>query len=293
LIFSWAGAIVACNAEGGDAMADSKSAPVLADLHVVSQALDDLVARDGLDWSAATPAAGWTVAHQIGHLAWTDEKALVSVRTPEGFQGELRRALEGGPDYVDAAARAQAGKPSAQLLAEWRSGRAALAEELATAAPEARFPWYGPPMSVASMATARLMETWAHGLDVRAAFGLAAEPGPWLRHIARLGVRTRDFAFGVHGMTPPAAEFRVELSTPEGELWAFGPTDAEQRLTGDALEFCLVVTQRADAAATGLVAVGESVETWLRIAQAFAGPPGKGREADVEDVETGRRGEGA
>ncbi|SEM04798.1 TIGR03084 family metal-binding protein [Streptacidiphilus jiangxiensis] len=263
-------------------MADSKSAPVLADLHVVSQALDDLVDRDGLDWSAATPAAGWTVAHQIGHLAWTDEKALVAMRTPEAFGDELRRALAGGADYVDAAAHAQARKPAAQLLAEWRAGRAALAEALTGAASDTRFPWYGPPMSVASMATARLMETWAHSLDVRAAFGLAPEAGPWLRHIARLGVRTRDFAFGVHGLTPPAAEFRVELRAPGGEWWTFGPEEAEQRLTGDALDFCLVVTQRADAAATGLVAVGESVSTWLRVAQAFAGPPGRGREAGVE-----------
>jgi uncharacterized protein (TIGR03084 family) len=255
------------------------AAPVLADLYAESQALDELVARDGLDWATATPAVGWTVAHQIGHLAWTDEKALVSVRTPEAFPDELRRALTGGEDYVDAAAREEAGKPAEQLLAQWRAGRAALAEALARAEPGARFPWYGPPMSVASMATARLMETWAHGLDVRAALGFVPEPSERLRHIARLGVRTRDFAFGVHGLTPPTDEFRVELRGPAGELWAFGPKDAEQRVSGDALEFCLVVTQRRDHRDTGLLALGPDATTWLRIAQAFAGPPGKGRGA--------------
>ncbi|WP_042364862.1 TIGR03084 family metal-binding protein [Streptacidiphilus neutrinimicus] len=253
------------------------AAAVLADLHAESQALDDLVARGDLDWAAPTPAAGWTVAHQIGHLAWTDEKALVSVRTPAAFKDELLRALEGGADYVDAAACEQARKPAERLLAEWRTGRAALADALAQAEPGAKFPWYGPPMSVASMATARLMETWAHGLDVRAALGLVPEPSERLRHIARLGVRTRDFAFGVHGLTPPAAEFRVELSGPAGELWAFGPENAEQRVSGDALEFCLVVTQRRDHRDTALLAVGPDAAAWLRIAQAFAGPPGKGR----------------
>ncbi|WP_042383605.1 TIGR03084 family metal-binding protein [Streptacidiphilus melanogenes] len=254
---------------------------VLADLHAESQALDDLVGRDGLDWAAPTPAAGWTVAHQIGHLAWTDGKALVSVRAPQEFGEELRHALAGGADYVDAAACEQARKPAAQLLAEWRTGRAALADALAKAEPRAKFPWYGPPMSVASMATARLMETWAHGLDVREAFGLAPEPSERLRHIARLGVRTRDFAFGVHGLTPPAAEFRVELRGPAGELWAFGPEDAEQRVSGDALEFCLVVTQRRDRGDTSLLAVGPDADAWLRIAQAFAGPPGRGRGDDA------------
>ncbi|MEY9876417.1 uncharacterized protein (TIGR03084 family) [Streptacidiphilus sp. MAP12-33] len=254
-----------------------KAAPVLADLDAESRALDALVAGEGLDWAAPTPAAGWTVAHQIGHLAWTDRRALIAVRSPEAFGEEVGRALAGGEEFVDAAARAQARKPGTRLLAEWRAGRTALAAALAEAEPGARFPWYGPPMSVASMATARLMETWAHGLDVRAALGLGPRPGSGLRHIARLGFRTRDFAFGLHGLTPPAGEFRVELRAPSGEIWVFGPQDAAQRVSGDALEFCLVVTQRVDAAATGLVALGPDARTWLGLAQAFAGPPGRGR----------------
>jgi mycothiol maleylpyruvate isomerase-like protein len=36
-------------------------------------------------------------------------------------------------------------------------------------------PWFGPPMSPTSMATARFMETWAHGLDVYAALGIDPE----------------------------------------------------------------------------------------------------------------------
>ncbi|NEC84228.1 TIGR03084 family protein, partial [Streptomyces sp. SID7958] len=140
-----------------------------------------------------------------------------------------------------------------------------------------RVPWYGPPMSAASMATARLMETWAHGLDVADALGVERAPTARLRHIARLGVRTRDFAYAVHGLTPPAEPFRVELTAPGGELWTYGPEDAAQRVTGPGLDFCLLVTQRAHRADLALTAVGPDADRWLDIAQAFAGPPGGGR----------------
>jgi uncharacterized protein (TIGR03084 family) len=138
-------------------------------------------------------------------------------------------------------------------------------------------PWFGPPMSPASMATARFMETWAHALDVYDALGARPEPTDRIRHVAHLGVRTRNFSFGVHELEPPAEEFRVELTAPSGETWVWGPADAEQRVTGSAVDFCLLVTQRAHRADTDLVAEGADAEKWLSIAQAFAGPPGEGR----------------
>jgi len=52
---------------------------------------------------------------------------------------------------------------------------------------------------------------------------------------------------------------------------------AADRVTGTALDFCLVVTQRRHPADTGLVASGPAAEGWIAIAQAFAGPPGPGR----------------
>jgi uncharacterized protein (TIGR03084 family) len=122
------------------------------------------------------------------------------------------------------------------------------------------------------------METWAHGLDVADALGVPRiAPGGRLRHIARLGIRTRDFAFGVHGLTPPFEEFRVELTSPGGELWTYGPEEATDRVGGPALDFCLLVTQRAHRTGLGLHAEGPDADRWLGIAQAFAGPPGGGR----------------
>nr|WP_298183054.1 maleylpyruvate isomerase family mycothiol-dependent enzyme [Saccharomonospora sp.] len=134
-----------------------------------------------------------------------------------------------------------------------------------------------PPMSVASMASARLMETWAHGQDIADALGVRRAPTARLWHVARLGARTRDFAFRLRGLDVPTEEFHVELTAPDGDTWAFGPEDSAQRVTGDAQQFCLVVTQRAHVLDTDLRAEGEQAATWLTIAQAFAGPPGEGR----------------
>ena len=254
--------------------------PVIDDLCAESEELDLLVAELSPEqWALATPAPGWTVAHQIAHLAWTDHSSVLAVTDQDAFAREVEKALAAPGNFVDNGAEEGAGKPPEQLLADWRAGRKALADALREAPTGARFPWYGPPMSVASMATARLMETWAHGGDVADALGVARTPTDRLRHIVRLGVRTRDFAFGVHGLTPPFEEFRVELTAPSGELWVYGPENATDRVTGPALDFCLLVTQRAHRADLDLTAVGEDADRWLDIAQAFAGPPGAGRAA--------------
>lgn len=256
----------------------SDPTPVFDDLRAESQELDRLVADLSAEqWALATPAPGWSIAHQVAHLAWTDRSALRAVTDADGFRVLVEKALAAPGSFVDEGAEEDAGLPPEELLARWRQGRTDLDSALRAGPPGARFPWYGPPMSAASMATARLMETWAHGLDVADALGVVRAPTDRLRHVARLGVRTRDFAHGVHGLAPPVGEFRVELTSPSGEMWAYGPEDAPQRVTGPALDFCLLVTQRAHRADLHLHAVGPDADRWLDIAQAFAGPPGAGR----------------
>ncbi|WP_055526858.1 TIGR03084 family metal-binding protein [Streptomyces graminilatus] len=266
---------------------------VIDDLCQESAQLDHLVAElSGEQWALDTPAPAWTVAHQIAHLAWTDRSSVLALTDQAAFAHEVENALTAPGDFVDNGAEEGAGKPPARLLADWRAGREALADALRAAPAGMRFPWYGPPMSTASMATARLMETWAHGLDVADALGVPRiAPTARLRHIARLGVRTRDYAFGMHGMAPPFEEFRVELVGPDGELWAFGPKDtkfAAGRVTGPALDFCLLVTQRAHRSDLALHAEGTDADQWLDIAQAFAGPPGDGREPKAGPPGDGR-----
>ncbi|MBQ0829329.1 TIGR03084 family metal-binding protein [Streptomyces tagetis] len=257
-------------------MADPTS--VFDDLDEESGEADALVASLGPEgWALATPAPGWTVAHQIAHLAWTDRSALVAVTDEAAFRTLVDKALAAPGSFVDEGAAEGAALPPAELLAGWREGRVALARALREVPPGTRVPWYGPPMAAPTMATARLMETWAHGLDIADALGVVRPPTGRLRHVARLGVRTRDHAFAAHGLTPPAEPFRVELTAPDGESWVHGPEDAAQRVTGPALDFCLLTTQRAHRADLALTATGPDADRWLDLAQAFAGPPGAGR----------------
>ncbi|MPY83060.1 MAG: TIGR03084 family protein [Actinophytocola sp.] len=255
---------------------------VLADLAAESEELDRAVADLAEErWTLDTPAAGWTIAHQIAHLTWTDEQAILAASQPDVFITELERvAAEADPQaLVDDAAATGARRAPAELLAAWRQGRGQLSDALASVPDGTKVPWFGPPMSPASMATARIMETWAHGQDVHDARGLTRAPTARLRHVAHLGVRTRDFAYAVNGLRAPADPFRIELTAPDGDTWTWGPPDATQRVTGDALDFSLLVTQRRHRDDTALAAVGADADTWLGIAQAFAGPPGGGRKA--------------
>jgi uncharacterized protein (TIGR03084 family) len=253
---------------------------------VLTQVLDDLAAEgdrlerlvgalDDDGWHTSTPAPGWDVATQVAHLAWTDEVALRAATDKDAWDAVVLGAIADPEGYVDTQAYDVARDPD--LLGRWRRARADLRAALVAMPPGQKMPWFGPPMSATSMATARLMETWAHGLDVHEALGAAVEDTDRVRHVAHLGVRTRNFAFSVHGLEPPAEEFRVDLVAPSGDVWSWGPEDAAQTLTGSAGDFCRLVTQRVHRADTDLVASGADVDRWLDVAQAFAGQPGEGR----------------
>jgi len=258
---------------------------VLADLAAEGERLDVLVAGlDDAGWRTPTPATGWDVATQVAHLAWTDEAALLAATDKAGWDALVTDALADPDGFVDRTALAGGRVAPAELLARWRTARTTLADALRAHPDGERMPWFGPPMSAASMATARFMETWAHSLDVHEALGADPETllegaGDRIRHVAHLGVRTRDFAHTVHGLDVPTEEFRVELTAPSGDLWSWGPQDASQSVRGSALDFCRLVTQRVHRADTDLVAQGREATAWLEIAQCFAGPPGEGREA--------------
>ncbi len=241
---------------------------ILADLHAESAVLDDLVAPLD-DWSAPTPAAGWTIAHQISHLRWTDWIATLAATDPQAFADHLKTAT---PDLVDQ------GAAEPVTLTQWRTSRTNLANALLSVPPGTKIQWFGPPMSPTSMATARLMETWAHGQDVADALGVVREPTARLKHVAHIAVRAFGYAFLVNGLPVPPEPVRVELTGPNAETWTWGPEDAANRVTGPALDFCLLATQRRHREDLAVTATGNTAQAWLPIAQAFAGPPGPGRE---------------
>ena len=254
---------------------------LLADLAAEGSALDDVLA--GLapgEWALPTPASGWTIAHQVAHLAWTDALALLAIDDPASL---ARRTADHPADVVDRAAAEGAAAPPGTLLRRWRTGRDRLAAALADVPDGVRLPWIGPSMSAASMATARLMETWAHGVDVGDALGRPPSTSPRLDHVAHLGARARAFAFAAHGLPAPTVPIRVDLARGDGSRWVDGPDDADQQVSGPLLDFCLRVVQRRPRSALHLVAVGPDADRWLDVAQAFAGEPGRGSEGPSRD----------
>ncbi|MFF2628348.1 TIGR03084 family metal-binding protein [Kitasatospora griseola] len=251
---------------------------LVADLVAEGEELDFLVKDlDEAGWAMETPAVGWTVAHQVSHLAWTDRCALSSAQDPEGFAATVERDFADGFGPVELGAAEGAGEEPAALLKRWRAGRAEVARVLAEVPAEVRMPWFGPPMKARSMLTARLMETWAHGQDVADALGVDRVPTDRLRHVVHLGVRTVGFAFAVHGRPAPTVPFRFELRSPTGQLWTWGEEDAADRVSGPTLDFCLLITQRRHLDDLALTVEGDTARAWLPYAQVFAGPPGEGR----------------
>ena len=253
-------------------------AALVTDLAAESADLDRVLADlPDTAWATPTPAAGWTVADQVVHLAHFDETATTAAVDPDRFRAEADALVAHGDDFTEVVTQANRGRSPADLLAWLRTSRAEYLRVFGGLDPSTPLPWYGPPMSAASSVTARLMETWAHGQDVVDAVGATREPTARLRNIAHLGVATRGWSHRVHGEEPPADPVRVELTAPDGEVWSWGPADAADRVVGPALDFCLLVTQRRHRADLGLRATGPVADHWLDVAQAFAGPPGPGR----------------
>jgi uncharacterized protein (TIGR03084 family) len=248
---------------------------LLQDLKNEQEALDTIVA--GLDndgWNTMTPAQ-WTVKQQIEHLAFFDKTAKLSVTEPEVFK-EHAKALFGGQPEAMAQLDILIKMSPSELLKWWRDEKSALLEALSHKGPKDRLPWYGPSMSALSFATARLMETWAHGQDVVDVVDASRPATDRLRHIAHLGYVTFGWSFMNRQMEVPEDRVRLELNSPSGALWTWGPEEATNIIKGSAEGFCLVVVQRRHYQDTDLVITGPVAEKWMSLAQCFAGPPTQG-----------------
>lgn len=249
----------------GDLLAES------SELHGVLEPLS------ASDWARPTPAAGWTIVDQVTHLAYFDDVTRISITDPERFQAEAEQLVAGGQDFPDRVAAQFHDTPPREVLAWFDRSRAQLTRAFREADPATRLPWFGLAMSPASSVTARLMETWAHGQDILDTIGIARVPAARMRHVADLGIRALRYTYAVNGLAMPTDPIRVELAAPDGQCWTWGPQDARDRVAGDALDFCLVVTQRRHRDDTRLEVRGPAAAQWIGIAQAFAGPAGPGR----------------
>jgi uncharacterized protein (TIGR03084 family) len=247
---------------------------ILADLANEGQMLEEILCNLTEDqWRLPTPSPGWNIGNQVAHLSWTDTKMLLALRDPERFALE-KRAEASNPSIVDENAVDGFQPGPARTLEGWKVVRREVLSSLASAPEDIRLPWFGPPMGVATAATSRLMETWAHGHDVTDALGLDNKPTERIGHVIQLALMARDYSFTNNGMTPPTEKFRLTLVAPDGSDWTWGPHDATQRVEGIAVDFALLATRRRARGDCAVTAHGGDAERWLDVIQAFAGPAG-------------------
>ncbi|MGI8666796.1 MAG: TIGR03084 family metal-binding protein [Jatrophihabitans sp.] len=241
--------------------------------------LDQLVGGlDEAQWQLETPAPGWTIAHQIAHLAATFRMAGLAGSDPEAFRTLMGQLDSNFNVNVTRALQQFINDPPKVLFERWQGERIGAVKALA-AVPEGQVvPWLVNPLPAAILAMAGMMEAFAHGQDIADTLGVQRERTDRIQFLVAFAVRTWDFGYLARDEQAPDEQFRFELTGPSGAQWAFGPEDATQRISGSALDFCLLVPRRRHPSDLDVTAVGEHAEHWLEIAQAYRGPAGDGRE---------------
>jgi uncharacterized protein (TIGR03084 family) len=248
---------------------------ILGDLRDEQEALDRFLSRlTDEQWELPTPAQGWTVRDSVSHLAHIDEVAVALIT---GDNTPLELAAKIGVGFNDIGLNKGRSMSPAGVLGWWREARSREMELLAKCDPKQRIPWFAMPMGARAFATARLMETWAHGLDCYDALGVEPQDTDRLRHVALLAYLARPYAYQVNGLGVPDRPLRLELTLPSGLSWSQGPEDAADRIQGKAGEFCRVAVRRRHWKDTDLKVSGEEAARFVEIVQTYAGPPGSGR----------------
>ncbi|WP_117210187.1 TIGR03084 family metal-binding protein [Allorhizocola rhizosphaerae] len=228
-------------------------------------------------WALPTPAPGWSIAHQIAHLIANFRLAALSAARPEAFRALTAQLSDDFDANVRNAMAEHLAEPPSVLLDRFRTQLATAVKAISGVPATAHVPWLVNPLPPAVLAAAGLMEMFAHGRDIADALRKRLDYTDRIRHIVAFGVRTRDFGYLARGLTPPAEEFRFELTGPSGARWDFGPPGAADRVSGPAVDFCLLVTRRRHHRDLALTAEGDRAAGWLEIAQAYRGPAGAGR----------------
>ncbi len=218
------------------------------------------------DWQRPTPFKTWTPHQVVAHLHMFDRMSLLALEEPADYLAaaeELMPQVQKQTDEADGAA----------LLMLWYDGVLKMCEGLGAADPKRRLKWFGPDMGVRMFTTARQMETWAHGQDIYDLMRAPRTHTDRIKNIAHLGVKTYGWTFMNRGVEIPGPEPYVCLTAPSGATWEWNAPGAENRVEGEAVEFCRVVSQGRNIADTQLQVHGAAATQWMAIAQCFAGPP--------------------
>jgi len=246
---------------------------IFEDLAAEEDRLDGILAAlDDAQWAAPSAAAGWSVADVVLHLAQSDEAVVASAAGADLRAGPDARATAGAGASVDEImnrlVHAERAAP-AEVFERWRQARAAALAALRGADPKQPMAWVETPMKPATLATTRLAEAWAHGLDITAPLHIDFPDTARLRNVAWLAHRTLPYALSRNGGGP--YDVFCELTAPDGAaVWRFGPETADSAITGPAGSFCRVAAQRLAPEDSGLAVRGPHGDAALRILRTYA-----------------------
>ncbi|MEV0678665.1 TIGR03084 family metal-binding protein [Actinosynnema sp. NPDC050436] len=251
---------------------------VFTALRATGDDFDRMVADlDHEQWSRPTPAPGWTVKHQVAHLTSVFGMAGTAAGDGDRFRAVLATLSDDFDANVAASMAPHLALDVPELVRRWQGTKAGAITALAAVPADTPVPWLVNPLPPAVLASAGMMELFGHGQDVADALGVTREWDDRIGFLVGFAVRTKDFGYLARGEQPPGEEFRFEITAPSGRRWDHGPEDAAQRVTGSAVDFCLLVTRRRHHADLDVRAEGETASRWLELAQCYRGPAGPGR----------------
>jgi uncharacterized protein (TIGR03084 family) len=227
-------------------------------------------------WTQHSTFKDWTVWDVFAHLHFSDQLALTSLSGGEAFKSLMHEIYQTGSarSYTNQWLSVDGHSINGpDLLERWRATFAELCTCLHDADAQARFAWVGPDMKARMFATARQMETWAHGWEIFDLMGRQRQYSDRIKNIATIGVRTFAWTFTNRKLAVPEDAPYVRLRAPSGVTWEWHDPACEHSVQGSAVEFCQVVTQVRNIADTQLQIKGDNAAAWMAIAQCFAGAP--------------------
>ena len=251
---------------------------ILSDLVAEQQALDQFLQRiNERQWNLPTSAPGWSIKDTVSHLAHAEQFAAQVLAEGESVVADL--GMDNIDKWTEVGVKEGREKRYQQVIEWWRNSRADVVDALSRIEGNVRVPWISGDMSARAFATLRLMETWAHGLDIKDAMdGLLTfdeeeeDPTadtPRIRHVAWLAHRMLPYAFAEAGEEFPETGIRLELMGPSYSRWVYGPEDAADVIKGLAGEWCRIAVHRLDSTATSLKTEGDKAETAIKVVRAY------------------------
>lgn len=239
---------------------------ILSDLVAEQQFLDQFLQQVNLKlWDVETPAKGWTIRDTISHLADYEELAA-AVIAGESDLSRYKSSSDHDAIRQEAVEKGRQMRPQ-DVIEWWRNGRAKVVEPLSHMNASDRVEWVTGDMSARTLATTRLMETWAHGLDIYAAAKAEIEDTQRIRHVCWLGWKSLPHSFKMAGLD--FEPVRVEVIGPGYAKWVYGPEDTDNLVKGSASDWARLSVRRIHLEETRLKVSGDAAEHAVRVVQAY------------------------